>query len=235
MLVGEHGSGRTSLVNAYKRIVEGSDSMIDLDDSASCSLVAIVDTVNGMKVRVLCMDSFNEDDFELECRQRSIRNANLCLLVMDVSEATSFDSVPRFIEQLIKYDYCKTLLLVGTKGDLGTSAHAAVENFMAEPHLIPIEYYVVSGESGDGVAEVFRRAVELGLSKRTYRWQIVKGLLFIYTRAQIDSLENLPSPSLSLGNLCEAIPLFLRRKKPRVVFPVHKLSIKHLRQVAELV
>mmetsp|Transcript_32624 Transcript_32624/g.56667 ORF Transcript_32624/g.56667 Transcript_32624/m.56667 type:complete len:255 (+) Transcript_32624:3784-4548(+) len=234
LLVGEHGVGRTTLVKAYKRQIEGASEVEDgAGETASCNLVMVRDNFKGRDVKVLCMDSFNVEDFVLECRLKSIRNANLCLLVMDVSDRAKFEKVPEYVELLIKNDYSKTLVIVGTKGDLGTDAHGEVQAFMSEQHYIPIEYYVVSGKTGAGVSEVFQRAIELCLARLLSRWQVSRGLLFVYTRVQIEVAEAQDRTGHYFGNLCEAIPNFFVRRKKIQGFPVHKLSPKLLRQTVE--
>lgn len=235
MLVGEHGAGKTTLVRTYKHLIEGSLEPDGSLENASCNLVLVRDSFKEMKVKVLCMDSFNIEDFQLECRLKAIRNTNMCMLVMDVSDSSKFENVPQLIELLIKNDYTKTLMIVGTKGDLGTDAHAAVENFMAEQHFIPIEYYVVSGTSGEGVAQVFQRALELCLSRRSIRWHSCRGLLYVYNMTQTDiTVINEPPPNL-LGNICEAIPQFFYRRNKPTGFPVSRLNMKLLQELTSFI
>lgn len=232
LLVGEHKAGKTTLVKTYKRLLEGFSEEFSFD--ASCNLVFVKDAYRGTQVKVLCMDSFNIEDFSLECRARSIKNANLCLLVFDASDPEKFAMVSQQVELLIKHNYSKTLLVLGTKSDLSCAVQADVEAFMAEQHLIPIEYYAVSGLTGEGVGEVFQRALGLTMAKYSSRWVMCRGLLLVYSHMHIEFYESHAVSHRTLANLCEAIPQILKRKKNKVrCFPLHRLSLKLLQQTAE--
>jgi GTPase SAR1 family protein len=237
LLLGEHGVGKSSLVKVYQRLTGG---IIEeaCDDEVTCQLHSISDVVHGHKVQVLCMDSLNEEDFSLQRRLLSIQNTDICMVVIDMSECSGFEKVPEYIETLLRHHYSKTVYLVGNKLDLGKQAYKQVKHFLKLNPQLDIKYCAVSALTGDAVVELFHNAISLGVTPKV-RWHCRQGLLFIYSNLMKEPeasplIAEPPRPSLS--NICELIPLTLKRmrgKPKKQVFPIERLSEKLLRCTAE--
>ena len=72
-----------------------------------------------------------------------------------------------------------------------------------------LEYIQCSAKTGENVAQIFRRSLELGYYASRFRWEKIKILLFVYKFAMRDETN----AKFSWGNICEAIPSMIKKKR----------------------
>ena len=140
-----------------------------------------------------------------------------------MTDARSFDNIRHYFDKLLlsRYDGRKVVVLVGNKKDApGRKVSSeAIRNFIRR-QAYSIEYLETSAKSGDGVDNLFWKAVNKGITKDKLAW--IRKRVFLFVVYNLTTRINPPdiAPKGNIfGNMWTAIPgafkknQLLRRKK----------------------
>jgi small GTP-binding protein len=227
LLMGRPGVGKTSLLSKYK------DSIFSpgYEPSTGCNLVSLNVPYHSTSYPMLVMDSLADNDLNLACRLKSIQNTEILAIVFDLSNLETFEDVKAKLK-LVKDNYYghSHVLLVGNKNDLDRQVETEMINELIRAYNdFEIEYLEVSAKSGHNVSEFFQKALELGYYSSKVRWDKIKVLLYAY-KFSVPG-ENL---QFSWGNICEALPNLIKKKKKNVV-PISLLPPDVLKRLINMI
>eukprot|EP00062_Callorhinchus_milii_P017624 gi/632970225/ref/XP_007901530.1/ PREDICTED: ras-related protein Rab-43 [Callorhinchus milii] len=114
VLIGDAGVGKTCVVQRFKSgiFVERQGNTIGVDFT-----MRTLD-IQGKRVKLQIWDTAGQERFRT-ITQSYYRSANGAIIAYDISKRTSFESVPRWIEDVRKYAGSNIVqLLIGNKSDL---------------------------------------------------------------------------------------------------------------------
>ena len=122
--------------------------------------------VRNKVIKLQCWDTSGDTRFRSTVKQYFRAKAG-CILAFDITWRESFNSVPRWCEELRELAHPEAvILLVGTKSDLaGTGRKVSFDEAQALAQTFGIQYREVSSKTGQGVQEVFSTLAELILDK----------------------------------------------------------------------
>ena len=211
LLMGRPGVGKTSIVSMYL----DPNFNEHPEPTTGCNLQSLQVALHGTHFQLLVMDSLADIDLTLSCRLKAIQNTEILAIVFDLTDPETWHDVADKLKIVKENNYQhNSLILVGNKCDEAVSVREEeVEEFVRGYKEIRIEYFQCSAKSGQNVSEVLQRALELGYTESKYRWDKIKVLLFLFRYAEIGE----ESAGFSWGNLCEAIPSLIKKRKTRGV------------------
>uniref|UniRef100_V9L6K7 Ras-related protein Rab-43 n=1 Tax=Callorhinchus milii TaxID=7868 RepID=V9L6K7_CALMI len=115
MLIGDSGVGKTCFLVQFKDNAFLAGSFIATVGIDFRNKVVVLD---GVKVKLQIWDTAGQERFRT-ITQSYYRSANGAIIAYDISKRTSFESVPRWIEDVRKYAGSNIVqLLIGNKSDL---------------------------------------------------------------------------------------------------------------------
>ena len=160
VLIGDSGAGKSCLLNRYA----GGDFTDHYISTVGVDFKLRTINSNGVRTKLQIWDTAGQERFRT-VSSTYYRGAHGVAVVYDVTSASSFANVERWLGEIEKYgrkDVPKILL--GNKSDLGereTTAQAA-RRFAEERHLAFAE---VSAKTGDGVDDAFATLAQLAATK----------------------------------------------------------------------
>lgn len=155
IMVGDHGSGKTSLVHRYihKRFSDFYKTTIGVDiTSKSVQVPGVGET------EVQVWDLSGQETFA-KVRTQFYQGASAAILVFDLTRLPTFESIPNWISE-IKKDIGKIpMALVGNKSDLASQRGIAAKELrqLAEAH--DIQAFETSAKTGEKVDKAFTQLV----------------------------------------------------------------------------
>lgn len=164
-LLGDASVGKTSIVDVMTKKIFNENTKPNVG-VATANLTLNVD---GKEVQLSIWDTAGQETF------RSLvplytRNAELIILVMDVSEKSSFDSIPGWITSIRK-DLALTcpIFLIANKIDIPFALEKSTISRMAEENDLTVFY--TSAKTQQGVEEAFTEMgrVILGNTKSQFQ------------------------------------------------------------------
>ena len=227
LLVGKHFVGKTNLLNKYQY----GEFTEEYKQSVGCTLSTFPLLFEGCECRLMVLDSLSDSDFSLDCRLKSIANADIVGLVFDLNDFSSWQDVPLKLQKLQENHYKNAaLLLIGAKNDLECQVSTQdVQEFLETQKQLRIEYIETSAKTGLNIEQVFLRALALGVPQRLLKWSRVQAVLFAAKFAFAEE----DVTAVSWMNLCEALPNMLNRRQKVRDSLVAKLESDLLRQLIE--
>lgn len=136
MTVGDNHTGRNCFVNRIGADVLPTTKPIGVD------FVPRDASKDGVRAKVLFWNQIRDDGWKV-ITSSYYRNADMCVLIFDITSRSSFENLPGWIEQIRRFapeDVLK--ILVGTKGDLAVQRQVAmieIDEFCAAQGLRYIE------------------------------------------------------------------------------------------------
>ena len=112
-----------------------------------------------------------------------MHKTDVIAIIYDVTDVRSFESIKHFFDKLLlsRYDGRKVVVLVGNKKDApGRKVSSeAIRNFIRR-QAYSIEYLETSAKSGDGVDNLFCKAVNKGITPQKLAWMRRRVFLFVH-------------------------------------------------------
>ncbi|KAF7710159.1 ras-related protein Rab-33B [Silurus meridionalis] len=161
IVLGDAGVGKTSLTHLYctGQFPEKTDSTIGVDFRER------VVHVGGEKIKVQLWDTAGQERFRKCMVQHYYRNVHAVVFVYDVTNVSSFRSLPLWMEEcqqhLIKLDVPR--VLVANKTDLMTKTAATTieqARHLAEVHSMPFYLYSTKNGNREQVDAIFNKLVQ---------------------------------------------------------------------------
>ncbi|XP_040215286.1 ras-related protein Rab-43 [Rana temporaria] len=159
VLIGDAGVGKTCVVQRFKSgmFVERQGSTIGVDFTMKTL------EIQGKRVKLQIWDTAGQERFRT-ITQSYYRSANGAIIAYDISKKKSFESVPRWIEDVKKYAGSNIVqLLIGNKSDMHEFRDVPLQD--AEnlaKHYDIISVVETSAKDSSNVEEAFvKMAVEL--------------------------------------------------------------------------
>lgn len=207
LLVGKPGVGKTALIGSFQE----NYFKEEYEATTGCNLISLDVALHGRNLQLLVMDALADADLSLSCRLKSIQNTETLAIVFDISDRESWTDVSKKIKIVKENSYQNNaLVLVGNKSDLDRRVdREEIEDFVKKCSEFHIEYFECSAKNGGNVKTMFTKALEIGYFASKARWERVKIVLFV----ALYSVAEESSAGFSWGNLCEALPAMVKRKK----------------------
>ena len=195
LLMGMPEVGKSSIINSF----QGNDFNPKYEPTIGCKLITLNLSFKTIYYDILILDSLSDNDLELECRLKSIKNAEIIAIIFDLTNPSTWDDVQMKLRILKDNDYQNShVLLIGNKCDeaMGITEEEII-NFCKGFRDYHIDYIQTSAKAKENIEKAFIKAFELGYYAYKYRWDKVKIILF--------------------GNICEALPNLIKRKKTPII------------------
>jgi len=160
VMLGDSGVGKTSLVAR----LTNPDRPLNHDISATMGIefdTQMLDTPQG-KVKAQIWDTAGQERFARVLLPTYFRKAKGVILVYDITNAKSFESLSeRWMAQLNDHSNADDLakLLVGNKSDLDGSREVTQEKASAFCQEYGMEFLETSAKSGDNVLQAFEKLI----------------------------------------------------------------------------
>ncbi|KAM5148452.1 ras-related protein Rab-43 isoform 1-T2 [Mantella aurantiaca] len=159
VLIGDAGVGKTCVVQRFKSgvFVERQGSTIGVDFTMKTL------EIQGKRIKLQIWDTAGQERFRT-ITQSYYRSANGAIIAYDISKKKSFESVPRWIEDVKKYAGSNIVqLLIGNKSDMHEFREVPLQDAenMAT-HYDMISVIETSAKDSSNVEEAFvKMAIEL--------------------------------------------------------------------------
>ncbi|KAG8556836.1 hypothetical protein GDO81_018224 [Engystomops pustulosus] len=159
VLIGDAGVGKTCVVQRFKSgvFVERQGNTIGVDFTMKTL------EIQGKRVKLQIWDTAGQERFRT-ITQSYYRSANGAIIAYDITKRKSFESVPRWIEDVRKYAGSNIVqLLIGNKSDMHEvrEVHLSEAETMAK-HYDIISAFETSAKDSSNVEEAFvKMATEL--------------------------------------------------------------------------
>lgn len=231
LIVGQLQVGKTSLVQCYNN----EEFSNDYNPTLGCNLKSFLIDYYGISVQLLVMDSLSDMDLQLECRLKSIKNADVIGLAFDLTNQSTFDDLTDKIDLLKKNEYRKKeILLIGTKADLEERevSEEEIKKIIENESEVKITYMETSAKNGTSVNNTFMKAVEIGVGVHILNWERKKYFLWVYKKIAPPIIEE-GATRVSWANICEAIPNMITKRNRRKEMPLYQLSPELAIKVSE--
>jgi len=156
ILIGNSGVGKSSILNRYmnKTFEESYKCTIGVD-----FLMKSIE-VKGKTVKLQLWDTAGQEKYKSMVASY-YRGANVALVVFDITNHSSFDSLPQWIENYYKNGPDqKNIILIGNKKDLADQrqvSQAEAESFSETNNMI---YFETSAKEGDNIEYIFNYTAE---------------------------------------------------------------------------
>ena len=156
------------------------------------------------------VDGFNLSDFDDPSRVSELHKTDVIAVIYDVTDSRSFENVKQYFDKLLlsRYDGRKVVVLVGNKKDAPGRkiSSEAIRNFIRR-QAYSIEYLESSAKSGDGVDNLFWKAVNKGITPQKLAWIRRRVFLFVHYNLTTRIPPPVATPNRNIfGNMWTAIP-----------------------------
>lgn len=162
LLCGASGAGKTSLM---RRFVDGKFS------SAMCSTIGVdfalkMVEVRDKMVRLQIWDTAGQERFR-SITSAYYRGARVIVVVYDVTNRQSFQTVPYWISEARRYcpKRAPIFVIVGTKSDLNSSRKVSKQEGEALSNRFSCHWLEASSKEGANVDRCFQEVADMALSE----------------------------------------------------------------------
>ena len=127
VVLGQNGSGKSSIVIKFVNGIFGSDIDITIEDTYYKQV-----EYDGEMYCLEIFDTVESDDYSnREFKASGIRNGDVFLCVYSITNRNSFETIPEFIENIMRIKDLdkppKSIVIVGNKSDVETSEREVQE------------------------------------------------------------------------------------------------------------
>ena len=151
IVVGNQGTGKSCILNRFvnETFEENYQATIGLDFQSKNV------TIHDQDVRLILYDTAGQEKFR-SLIPMYIREAQIILLIYDISDRESFDSMPKWIQQVLDVKNSEVVfVLIGNKNDLENERKVTYEEgkkFAEENNFI---FQEVSAKNGNNFEKLF--------------------------------------------------------------------------------
>ena len=156
ILIGNSGVGKSSILQRYmKQTFEESYKCTIGVDFLMKSL-----QIKGKTVKLQLWDTAGQEKYK-SMVSSYYRGANVALVVFDITNHSSFDSLPIWIENYYKNGpEQKNIILIGNKKDMADQRQVTLEEVELFSETNNMIYFETSAKDGDNIEYVFTYAAE---------------------------------------------------------------------------
>jgi small GTP-binding protein len=156
ILIGNSGVGKSCILQRYmKHTFEESYKCTIGVDFLMKSIV-----INGQTVKLQLWDTAGQEKYK-SMVSSYYRGANVALIVFDITNHQSFDSLPMWIENFYKNGpEQKNIILIGNKKDLADLRQVTQQEAEAFSETNNMMYFETSAKEGDNIEYIFNYAAE---------------------------------------------------------------------------
>ena len=156
ILIGNSGVGKSCILQRYmKHTFEESYKCTIGVDFLMKSIV-----INGQTVKLQLWDTAGQEKYK-SMVSSYYRGANVALIVFDITNHQSFDSLPMWIENFYKNGpEQKNIILIGNKKDLANLRQVTQQEAEAFSETNNMMYFETSAKEGDNIEYIFNYAAE---------------------------------------------------------------------------
>ena len=156
ILIGNSGVGKSCILQRYLKhtFEESYKSTIGVDFLMKWILV------NGKTVKLKLRDTAGQEKYK-SMVSSYYRGANVALIVFDITNHKSFESLPNWIEHFYKNGpEQKNIILIGNKKDLEEKRQVTQEEAETFSETNNMIYFETSAKDGDNIDHVFNYTAE---------------------------------------------------------------------------
>jgi len=156
ILIGNSGVGKSSIIQRYMKKT--------FEDSYKCTIGVdfLMKTleIKGKTVKLQLWDTAGQEKYK-SMVSSYYRGANVALVVFDITNHSSFDSLPLWIENYYKNGpEQKNIILIGNKKDLVENRQVTQEEAETFSETNNMMYFETSAKEGDNIEYIFTYAAE---------------------------------------------------------------------------
>ena len=156
ILIGNSGVGKSSIIQRYMKQT--------FEDSYKCTIGVdfLMKTleIKGKTVKLQLWDTAGQEKYKSMVASY-YRGANVALVVFDITNHSSFDSLPLWIENYYKNGpEQKNIILIGNKKDIVENRQVTQEEAETFSETNNMMYFETSAKEGDNIEYVFTYAAE---------------------------------------------------------------------------
>ena len=158
IIIGDCGVGKTSVLERYHRnyFTENVQSTIGIDFAVHRIIL------DNYHVKLQIWDTSGQEKFS-SITKSYYRTGDICLLVYDVSEPTSFDSLERWYQEYRDTNPDGVVALVGNKIDLPCQITPEQQHALSEK--FNCVHAQISSQTGEGVDQLFNLVVRTAINQ----------------------------------------------------------------------
>jgi small GTP-binding protein len=156
VLLGDHLVGKTSIFTFLQK--QPFSAYVNTTVGGGCALVDV--QVGGQPVKLVLWDTAGEEKYRAIVPMY-LRDVSYLLLVFDISNRESFDSVPgwaAFIRLHAKVS--AKIVLIGNKADLEERVISMEDGFEMKEQIEAFEFMEGSVKNGVGIQEIIEKVAE---------------------------------------------------------------------------
>lgn len=163
VLLGNSGVGKTSIVFQY---VSGS-SPESIKPTVGAAFFTKEISVNGRPLELLIWDTAGQEVYR-GLAPMYYRSAKIAIIVFDITNSKSFDSVSYWIKELNEnVDGNLTIVVCGNKIDLEEARAVSNEAVQAKVEQASAMYVETSATTGQGIDRLFQLAIQKHLATKS--------------------------------------------------------------------
>jgi small GTP-binding protein len=156
ILIGNSGVGKSSIIQRYMKNT--------FEESYKCTIGVdfLMKTLNlnGKTVKLQLWDTAGQEKYKSMVASY-YRGANVALVVFDITNHASFDSLPVWIENYYKNGpEEKNIILIGNKKDMEESRQVTKQEAEIFSETNNMMYFETSAKEGDNIEYIFTYAAE---------------------------------------------------------------------------
>ena len=162
--VGSGGVGKTSLIRRFALNKFGTNYVMTLGVDFTTKELTVFDKF----VKIVCVDTAGQEYYG-KIRPSYYSGATAAFIVFDLTNRNSFESLPKWIDELRQYLPHIPIAIVGNKLDLAKENASArrideseAQEFSKKHNM---SYFETSAKEGDGVVHIFTHLSEKVLAK----------------------------------------------------------------------
>ena len=155
IVVGDINTGKSSILNRFTKNVfeEHYQSTIGLD------FISKNYTIHNQEVRLVLYDTAGQEKFR-SLIPMYIREAQIILLIYDISNKNSFDSIPKWFSDILNVKDDEAVFgLIGNKNDLNDKREVTYEEGKKLADEKNIIFEEISAKTGNNINELFHDKV----------------------------------------------------------------------------
>jgi small GTP-binding protein len=163
IVIGASGAGKTSIVRRLTddKFVKNAQTTVGIE------YFTHVATVDGRAIKMMIWDTAGQERF-YSIAKAYFRGAFGVILVFDITDRKSFDSLPRWLRDArTEADPHCTVMLVGNKSDLASTRTVSPEEAADFARTHELTYVETSALDGTGIENVFHKTAQDLLRKVT--------------------------------------------------------------------
>ncbi|OHT07124.1 Ras-related protein Rab-4B [Tritrichomonas foetus] len=154
IVIGSSGVGKTAII---KRLTENTFSDL-IQSTIGVEFVSTLIQIGDDKVKLQIWDTAGQERFQ-SVSKSYYRNAVGVIIVYDITDRKSFDSLPTWINEVHQHcDPNAVVHLIGNKSDLNEERQISLAEATSFAESYQMNYIETSAKGGDNVTEAFVRA-----------------------------------------------------------------------------